>query len=244
MDDNCAVISSPGLGEPGAQSIRPLHDDFTGEPHQAWESLRMARWGVSKRLVDLNLSLLLIALLAPLLLITTLLVSCSGGPVFFAQQRIGRNNRPFPCYKFRTMVPNAAAVLEELLRTDPVARAEWEKNHKLRHDPRVTRIGQFLRRTSLDELPQILNVLRGEMSLIGPRPITQAEMVRYGKAARYYCSVRPGITGLWQVSGRNDTSYTTRVALDIVYVRHLGPSLDVRILLRTIVVLLQQRGAY
>jgi exopolysaccharide production protein ExoY len=167
-----------------------------------------------------------------------------GGPVFFRHRRVGRNGKAFYCMKFRTMSVDAEARLKELLATDPAARAEWARDFKLRHDPRVTPIGRFLRRSSLDELPQIFNLMRGEMNLVGPRPIVEAEIVRYGWRYRHYCAVKPGITGLWQVSGRNDVSYRARVAMDSLYARRRCTLLDIRILAATLPAVLSKRGCY
>jgi exopolysaccharide production protein ExoY len=167
-----------------------------------------------------------------------------GGPVFFRHRRVGRNGKAFYCMKFRTMSVDAEARLKELLATDPAARAEWARDFKLRHDPRVTPIGRFLRRSSLDELPQIFNLMRGEMNLVGPRPIVEAEIVRYGWRYRHYCAVKPGITGLWQVSGRNDVSYRARVAMDRLYARRRCTLLDIRILAATLPAVVSKRGCY
>lgn len=168
----------------------------------------------------------------------------SPGPVLFAHERIGRSGKPFRCYKFRSMCMDAKERLEDVLATDPKARKEWEQTFKLKRDPRVTRSGSFLRKTSLDELPQIFNVLKGEMSLVGPRPIIQEEVSRYGKYIADYYLVRPGITGLWQVSGRSDTGYTERVQMDSWYVRNWSVWLDLMLLWRTLWVVLKRKGAY
>jgi lipopolysaccharide/colanic/teichoic acid biosynthesis glycosyltransferase len=186
----------------------------------------------------------LLILLSPLFAIIVLLIwQRDGGPVLFAHYRVGYEGKLFRCMKFRTMLRNSEEVLSDLLRNDPQARAEWERDHKLVNDPRVTRIGRFLRRSSLDELPQLLNVLRGEMNLVGPRPITVAELARYGRVRWHYLSVRPGITGLWQVSGRNNTTYEQRVALDRRYVEQRSLWLDLGILLRTMRVVAVREGA-
>ncbi|HNA20830.1 MAG TPA: sugar transferase, partial [Agitococcus sp.] len=171
-------------------------------------------------------------------------VKQTDGDAFFGHQRIGANGNPFPCYKFRTMVKNSAEVLDELLKNDAQAKAEWEAEFKLKNDPRITQIGHVLRRTSLDELPQLWNVLRGEMSLVGPRPVVQAELIKYGDDVDYYLHVKPGMTGLWQVSGRNDVDYETRVALDAWYVRNWSLWNDLVILLKTVKVVLARDGAY
>ncbi|MBL6456843.1 sugar transferase [Belnapia sp. T6] len=200
---------------------------------------------VLKRAFDIAGASALLLLGLPVFLILAVLVRADGGPAFFAHERVGRGGRRFGCLKFRSMVVDSAARLEALLASDPAARAEWEATRKLRHDPRITWIGRVLRATSLDELPQLLNVLRGEMSLVGPRPVVAAELqAHYGAAAEHYLSVRPGITGLWQVSGRSDTSYAQRVALDVRYATNPSFIEDLRILLRTPVAVLQRRGAY
>jgi lipopolysaccharide/colanic/teichoic acid biosynthesis glycosyltransferase len=186
-----------------------------------------------------------LVLLSPFFLVVALLVRADGGPAFFAHQRVGRGGKLFGCLKFRSMVIDSQARLEALLASDPAARAEWEATRKLKNDPRITRIGRFLRSTSLDELPQLINVLRGEMSLVGPRPVQEAEIDRYyGASAAHYMAVRPGITGLWQVSGRSETSYESRVALDVSYVSRPSMLADLSILLRTPVAVLSRRGAH
>lgn len=198
----------------------------------------------AKRVLDVVVSLTLLLLASPLLLAVALAVKSDGGPLLFGHQRVGHNGRMFPCWKFRTMVPNAEAVLKDVLANDPVRAEEWRQTLKLKNDPRVTRFGDFLRRSSLDELPQLFNVLRGDMSLIGPRPVTTGELERYGDAQAYYLAVRPGITGLWQVSGRNDTSYGQRVLLDSWYVRNWSLRNDLLILLKTVPAVLRRSGAY
>ncbi len=181
----------------------------------------------------------------PLIALIALLIKISSpGPVIYGHQRIGFRGRRFQAWKFRTMVTDADKVLEKCLAADPQLRKEWEKNHKLRNDPRVTKIGRWLRLTSLDELPQIWNVLLGEMSLVGPRPIVQAEISRYGESFDLYTKVLPGITGLWQISGRNNTTYAERVRLDSYYVRNWSPWMDLYILARTFKVVLLGEGAY
>nr|WP_165837263.1 sugar transferase [Phenylobacterium hankyongense] len=195
--------------------------------------------------MNVTIALLALLFLAPLMIVVAMAVYMQdGGGAVFAHRRIGRNGRHFPCLKFRSMAVDAEQRLAELLARDPVARAEWEKDHKLRNDPRVTPLGAFLRKSSLDELPQLFNVLRGEMSLVGPRPIVDAEVAKYGRRFRHYCAVKPGITGLWQVSGRNDTSYRTRVALDCVYASRRNVWLDASVLARTVPAVLCRRGSY
>lgn len=190
---------------------------------------------IAIRIADIIVSIVALVILSPLLLFLAAAVFISDpGPILFAHRRIGMGGIYFRCFKFRTMVVNAEARLAELLEIDPEARAEWMMNHKLRNDPRVTPLGRFLRKSSLDELPQFANVLIGTMSVVGPRPIVTSEIARYGRYFAAYCSVKPGITGLWQVSGRNDTSYCRRVALDLLYLRRRSLTFNLRIMLLTI----------
>lgn len=206
---------------------------------------RKSLFPIAKRALDVIGAGLGLVLLAPFFLVVALLVRADGGPAFFAHQRVGRGGKLFGCLKFRSMVIDSQARLEALLASDPAARAEWEATRKLKNDPRITRIGRFLRSTSLDELPQLINVLRGEMSLVGPRPVQEAEIDRYyGASAAHYMVVRPGITGLWQVSGRSETSYESRVALDVSYVSRPSMLADLSILLRTPVAVMSRRGAH
>ena len=198
----------------------------------------------SKRAFDCVFGALLIAALSPILLLIAFIAGRDGGPVMFGHRRIGADGRSFICWKFRTMVMNADRVLAQLLATDPVARAEWESSCKLKNDPRITPIGQFLRKTSLDELPQLFNVLKGEMSLVGPRPIVTDEVWRYGAAFHDYTRCRPGITGIWQVSGRNDVDYGGRVYLDQQYARGWSLGTDIKLLWKTVFVVIGRRGAY
>ena len=208
------------------------------------EGDRKALFPIAKRALDILGAGIGLVLLAPFFLIVALMVRADGGPAFFAHQRVGRGGKLFGCLKFRSMVIDSQARLEALLANDPAARAEWEATRKLKNDPRITRIGRFLRSTSLDELPQLINVLLGEMSLVGPRPVQEAEIDRYyGASAAHYMAVRPGITGLWQVSGRSETSYESRVALDVSYVSRPSLLADISILLRTPVAVLSRRGA-
>ncbi|WP_417261743.1 sugar transferase [Celeribacter sp.] len=189
--------------------------------------------GAMKRVFDIVLSLLLLPMIAPLILLLCLMVCRDGGSGFFGHARVGKGGKTFKCWKIRTMVTDSQERLEALLKSDPAARAEWEQDRKLRNDPRVTPLGNFLRKSSLDELPQLWNVLKGEMSLIGPRPVTEPELVMYGKDAVIYEALRPGVTGLWQVSGRNDVSYKERVELDVRYHNKMSFMLDMEILFRT-----------
>ncbi|AOX19531.1 undecaprenyl-phosphate galactose phosphotransferase WbaP [Kozakia baliensis] len=192
---------------------------------------------------DVLAALTLFILVLPVFALLFVLVKRDGGPAMFGHARIGRNGQTFRCLKFRSMVPNAGEVLHDLLENDPAARAEWAATQKLTNDPRITKVGRILRKTSLDELPQLLNVLRLEMSLVGPRPIVGAETAHYGEDIAYYYATRPGITGLWQVSGRSDTSYERRVQLDRWYVRNWTLWHDIAILLKTLPAVLFQSGA-
>ena len=199
---------------------------------------------VAKRGFDICVSGAILAVAAVPLLALAALVAVDGGSPFFGHERVGMGGRRFRCLKLRTMVRNPEEVLARHLEANPAARVEWERDRKLRDDPRVTRLGSILRKSALDELPQLVNVLKGDMSLVGPRPITPEELGRYGDAAVRYLAVRPGITGLWQVSGRNDVSYEHRVALDAWYVRNWSAWNDLVILVRTVPALLSRRGAY
>jgi len=199
---------------------------------------------VIKRCFDLTASIAVLIVGSPVLLWIAAKVMASGRPIFYGHRRVGQNGKHFLCYKFRTMAVNADVLLKELLERDPAARAEWDRDFKLKSDPRITSIGHFLRRTSLDELPQLWNVLKGEMSLVGPRPIVDAELERYGNQVDYYLEAKPGVTGLWQVSGRNDVSYDTRVYLDAWYVKNWSLFNDIVILLKTVKVIFKKDGAY
>lgn len=197
-----------------------------------------------KRIFDLSVASVLIALLSPLLIYIGWKVSRDGGNPIFGHTRIGNKGRPFKCYKFRSMIINAEQVLQDVLTNDPNARAEWEQDFKLKNDPRITPVGAFLRKTSLDELPQLWNVIRGDMSLVGPRPVVEKELERYDGDVNYYLMAKPGMTGLWQVSGRNDTDYDQRVYLDAWYVKNWSLWYDLAILFKTTRVVLYRDGAY
>ena len=200
-----------------------------------------------KILFDLLFSVMFLICGLPLFLIISFFIKLSSrGPIFFSQERIGKNNIPFKCIKFRTMYPEANDILENLLMKDFELKREFEETHKIKNDPRITTIGKILRKTSLDELPQFINVLRGEMSIVGPRPIVREEKNKYGENYKKVSSIKPGITGLWQVSGRNNLTYKRRVMLDIIYVDNYNLLMDLRILLRTFGVILfpLDRGAY
>jgi lipopolysaccharide/colanic/teichoic acid biosynthesis glycosyltransferase len=222
----------------------PLPDTAPGRG-EGTERLLAALRPVLKRAMDVAGAGALLLLGLPAFLLIALMVRRDGGKVFYAHMRVGRGGRQFGCLKFRSMVTDADRRLAALLERDPEARAEWEATRKLKNDPRVTMIGRFLRATSLDELPQLINVLRGEMSLVGPRPVQASELAAfYGAAAQHYLTVRPGITGPWQISGRNDTTYAQRVALDVAYATRPSLLNDVKILLRTPIAVLARRGAY
>ncbi|HWA23878.1 MAG TPA: sugar transferase [Caulobacterales bacterium] len=199
-----------------------------------------------KRILDFIIAFSALLGLLPLLIPVALAIKFTdGGPIFYGHRRIGRHGREFRCWKFRSMAVNGAEILERYFAENPEALVEWKTTQKLENDPRVTQIGKFLRATSIDELPQILNVLLGEMSIVGPRPVPRAELnERYGKDRCYYLLMRPGITGLWQVSGRSKTTYERRVALDREYATAWSLTKDVSILLRTIPAVLRADGAH
>ncbi|HEX5959373.1 MAG TPA: sugar transferase [Hyphomicrobiaceae bacterium] len=205
-----------------------------------WQSFahglpRQPLGGMAKRVIDIALAGTALLFLTPVMLVIAGLIRLlMGGPVIFRHGRIGHQGRPFVCYKFRTMACDADELLARHLAANPAAAREWRVNRKLAHDPRVTPLGHLLRKSSIDELPQLFNVLRGEMSLVGPRPIVPEEMVLYGRRIGVYLGVRPGITGLWQVCGRNSVSYRARIARDCYYVRHWSLKLDLALMLKTI----------
>jgi exopolysaccharide production protein ExoY len=197
------------------------------------------------RAIDIVIAAAVLLFTLPLFTVLAIAIRLNdGGPAFFGHERLGLNGRSFRCLKFRSMVVDAEQRLQALLASDPAAAREWARDQKLRKDPRITAFGAFLRKSSLDELPQLLNVLRGEMSIVGPRPIVASEIVRYGRSYRHYCSVRPGITGLWQVTGRSNVSYQRRVALDRLYVQSKSLPVDMKILLKTIPAVLVRNGSY
>lgn len=201
--------------------------------------------GSLKRVLDIAIALTGLAILWPLMLMVALAIRFTDpGPAIFGHERIGFNGRRFKCLKFRSMITNSETALRELLARDPNAAAEWAETQKLRNDPRVTRLGKMLRETSLDELPQLWNVLKGEMSIVGPRPIVSAEVRRYGNDFKAYAATKPGITGLWQVTGRSDCSYEERVSLDVDYVRNWSILRDVWIIAKTVVVVFGRKGSY
>jgi undecaprenyl-phosphate galactose phosphotransferase len=235
-------------GSPGAFTIKVDSDLAWPPPIQPampdTTTATPSGYFFSKRFIDVVGALLLTLVFSPVLLVVTLSLLRDGGDILFRHTRIGKGGKAFKVYKFRTMVPHADQVLRDLIARDPELREEWLRDHKLRNDPRVTTIGKFLRRSSLDELPQLWNVFKGEMSLVGPRPIIREEITKYGRAARYYLAVKPGLTGIWQVSGRNDTDYRRRVAMDRHYACTASLSTDLVVLAKTVDVVLRRRGAY
>lgn len=232
--DAVATTVARASAEPTAAELLALSE----------RSIPMSLGRAAKRSMDILGALLLSLIFSPLILGIFFAMRDPKAPILFRHKRVGRNGQIFDCLKFRTMVPNAERVLHNLLAADPVMREEWLRDHKLRDDPRVTRLGKFLRSTSLDELPQLWNVLRGEMSLVGPRPVTRVETLRYGRSIVFYTMAKPGITGLWQVSGRSNTDYRRRVAIDVCYVRNQSFLLDLWILLKTTKVVVGRHGAY
>lgn len=199
-----------------------------------------------KRIFDFCFSLIVLILGLPLFIIIGIIIRCtSKGPIFYFQERIGRGGIPFHCLKFRTMYPNADERLQAILAGDPVRQKEWQNNHKLKNDPRITPIGDFLRKTSLDELPQFWNVVKGDLSVVGPRPVVHEEIIHhYGSKAYKILSIRPGVTGIWQVSGRSNTGYAKRILLDEQYVDTRSFLLDIKIIIKTIPSMISAKGAY
>jgi undecaprenyl-phosphate galactose phosphotransferase len=226
----------------GWQATRFLTHDVVMLSVRDGLSHRLSR--AVKTVIDLTAAAILLILSSPVFLLVALMNLGSGGPIFFAHRRIGIGGKPFYCLKFRTMVVDAEQVLAEALARDPTLAAEWHASQKLRNDPRVTRIGTVLRKTSLDELPQLINVLLRQMSLVGPRPIVESEVRFYGDDIAHYYNTRPGVTGLWQVSGRSNTTYTRRVQLDVWYVNNWTVWLDIAVLLKTFPAVLGRMGAH
>ncbi len=213
------------------------HADYTAFASERRVSL------TAQRIIDCLICLVSAPVALAIGCVIALLIKLDGGPIFYSQRRIGLHGRAFNCLKFRSMVPGADARLEELLACDPAARAQWESFQKLAEDPRVTRVGKFIRATSLDELPQLINVWRGEMSVVGPRPILADQVALYGGDFRTYCAMRPGITGLWQISGRANRTFADRVQLDVHYAREWSVINDLKIILLTIPAVFARRGA-
>jgi exopolysaccharide production protein ExoY len=200
---------------------------------------------ILKRSFDICFAFTFLVVAFPFLILLSIALQIdSPGRLFFVQERIGHRGNRFRCIKFRTMREDAEQILEELLASCPAARREWEQDHKLRNDPRVSGLGVLIRKLSLDELPQLFNILKGEMSVVGPRPIVSAEIPKYGRFFRDYCSVKPGLTGLWQVSGRNDVTYDERVAMDSDYARRASFMFDLQIVVKTLPAVIAARGAY
>ena len=200
---------------------------------------------IIKRLIDIFLILLFSPILIPVFIILMFLTKVtSRGPIFYGHKRVGKNGKEFKCWKFRSMCIDADKKLEEILANNPLMREEWEKERKFINDPRITKFGKFLRKTSLDELPQLINILIGQMSFVGPRPVTEPELVKYGEYRDYVLSVTPGLSGMWQTSGRSDTEYEERIALDLYYIQNWSIWLDIWILIKTVYVVLKGRGAY
>ena len=236
-------ILSELTGLPDEWARHQQIDGLTGIHLQQNLMLPLPR--MMKRTMDIVASIIGGILLMPLLFYIAVAVKMSSrGPILYGHDRIGKDGRHFKAWKFRSMFQNSSDVLEQYLDQHPILKEEWERDHKLKYDPRITRIGRFMRLTSIDELPQLWNVLRGEMSLVGPRPIVTAEIAKYGPYYGLYTMVTPGITGLWQVSGRNNTTYEERVQLDSYYVRNWSPWLDMYLLIRTIRIVLFADGAY
>lgn len=265
------ILAAPGLSEQHMKkllySISPLTDTILFTPSLVGVPLgsveistlfveqltviksknNLSRWynRALKFVFDMVLTTIGTVLISPIFLALCVLVAIDNkGKVFFAHQRIGKGGKLFPCYKFQTMLPNAESVLKSYLSENPQARKEWETNYKLSNDPRVTKLGKILRKTSLDELPQIFNVLKGEMSLVGPRPVVVEELEKYGENKKEYLMVRPGITGMWQASGRSDTTYEERVAMDTWYVHNWSLWIDFKYLCRTFTTVIKREGAY
>lgn len=234
------VFRRADLGH-GVSRVVPIHAAISRRAPRQQPSL--AQRGTRLFDVVFALSLLFVALPA-LVLVAILLQIDSPGRLFFVQRRIGKGGVAFNCLKFRTMCEDADAVLARHLAADPQAKAEWEADFKLRDDPRITRLGTIVRKFSIDEFPQLINILRGDMAVVGPRPIVPAEIERYRRSYVDYCAVKPGLTGMWQVSGRNDTSYNRRVALDRFYVRNKSLWFDLRIVAMTVPAVLGARGSY
>jgi Undecaprenyl-phosphate galactose phosphotransferase WbaP len=244
------VVETVGELEGGPELAHPNLNFQEAPARPLARSSEPAAWAptgaaaVIKRILDVVGAVVLGLVFAPLIVVIVFMLRKGGGAVIYRHRRVGRGGEMFSCLKFRTMVPDADQVLRDLLESNPEFQAEWVRDHKLRNDPRVTAIGRFLRRTSLDELPQLVNVLRGEMSLVGPRPVVREELLRYGRSVGTYLAAKPGITGLWQVTGRNDTDYRRRVVLDTYYVRNQNLLLDLYILAKTTGVVLGGNGAY
>lgn len=237
------IVFLPASGSLPVAGSRPVAlDGIGGIEFVNQRRIRMLRY--EKWVLDKALAMLVFLLSLPVFIIIPVVIKLtSRGPVFYRHDRLGEGGRPFKVWKFRTMYADADERLKAILDSDPVRRAEWERNFKLADDPRVTAVGRFLRRSSLDEFPQLFNVFVGEMALVGPRPIVEGEVASYGEDYATFSSVKPGITGLWQVSGRSDTDYARRVALDVHYILNWSPWLDIWVLKKTLAAVLMMRGA-
>jgi len=233
-DGDAETLGSAAPGRAG--------DDFAARAEPA-ELRRKPAHSRSKRIFDVAAASMALIWFMPVLAVIFFLVRRDGGPALFVQQRVGRDNRLFPCYKFRSMVPDAETALKDLLVCNEQFRVAWDAERKLRNDPRITRFGAFLRTKSLDELPQLWNIIRGDMSIVGPRPIVPEELEKYGRDMMYYVEAKPGLTGAWQVSGRNETTYEERIALDVDYTSNWTFWRDVKIIFKTVGVVLSGRGA-
>ena len=224
------------------------HIDFNEKNFEVYDSIHQNEFNLfTKRLFDIAFSFVALILLSPVFLIIAIFIKIKspGGPIFFGHQRIGKDGKFFRVYKFRTMVPDAQARLKKMLDENPKIREEFEKDFKLKDDPRIVpSIGNFMRKSSIDELPQFFNSLIGNMSVVGPRPIVEDEISKYGKYAVKLYSVKPGVTGLWQVSGRNDIDYDERVALDMEYIDKQTLLMDIKIIFQTVMVMIFKKGAY
>jgi len=241
---NGSARRADGRRNASADTGRRIGSDIgsrVGAGKTSWQRLRDGAYGAfGKRMLDIVLATVILIIVLPVILLMALFVALDGANPFFSHQRVGLNGRLFGCLKIRTMVRDAERKLADVLENDPVAAAEWKQGQKLSKDPRVTRLGRFLRWSSLDELPQLWNVIRGDMSLVGPRPVVPEELERYGAHKGAYMSVRPGITGPWQAEGRNSLSYDARVALDRAYARSYSLMGDLRLLLLTAVQLVRK----
>jgi exopolysaccharide production protein ExoY len=232
------ISAHPSYTSGQTTSPLPRDDDAFFRQHGAG----LPVGGSWKRGLDLSIAIGSLIIMTPMMITIALLILVTmGRPVFFVQQRVGFNRRAFGCYKFRTMVTNSQERLARLLAEDPEAARHWRETQKLKNDPRITWLGHFLRKSSLDELPQLFNILRGEMSCVGPRPVLDSELQRYGSFADAYASAKPGLTGIWQVSGRSNTTYAHRVKCDLFYVRRWSMLLDLAIMLRTVPAVMRTR---
>jgi exopolysaccharide production protein ExoY len=224
--------------------VNTVHDARAAFVPNQLERKQEALGGRLKRAFDIVVASLIVVVLAPFFVILAILIKMTEpGPIIYQHSRVGYQGKRFSCVKIRTMVVDSESRLRALLDADPAAREEWEVHRKLKDDPRITRLGSFLRNSSTDELPQLINVICGDMSLVGPRPVVSEELERYGEHSRLYLAARPGMTGPWQINGRSDASYESRVALDAHYVRNWRLSTDLLILIRTVMAVIRQRGS-